>query len=270
MSRRARSFGAGLDQVIVREGHGEVAFGHNVLETLIKPLREAALRPRSERAWGPAALGCAMWMDDPELISVLEDFANVCIVVTKQPLYKYRRAKFGRLETLAQAKGLNQEAFEELLELAPKTAGQPQVVGPHGTLEHANIGAVRELGFRKVSDDLVPIVHAKLLLLGRMHWSDEHPSGHVADIHYFVPERLWVGSANFTESSRRSLEMGMWTTDPDLLKAARVWLLRLIAMSEPLRSPNDELDPELAPVEYDKSALAEYLHAVRDDPDDGD
>jgi hypothetical protein len=35
-----------------------------------------------------------------------------------------------------------------------------------------------------------PIVHARILLLGRMGWIDEHPTGHVVDEIYFVAERL--------------------------------------------------------------------------------
>jgi hypothetical protein len=40
----------------------------------------------------------------------------------------------------------------------------------------------------------------------------------------FIPERLWVGSANGTRSSRSNLEMGVWLTDPQLLNAARGFL----------------------------------------------
>jgi len=87
---------------------------------------------------------------------------------------------------------------------------------------------VREVGFRRRDDhSLVPIVHAKILLLGTMMWTDEHPSGHVDDHIWFEPECLWVGSANFTRSSRRSLEMGLWTSEPKLLTAARQFLTSL-------------------------------------------
>ena len=85
------------------------------------------------------------------------------------------------------------------------------------------------------------------------------------DILYFVPERLWIGSANFTKSSRQSLEMGLWTTDPELMKAARGWLLGLVAMSEPLRPSSDDADPELVPVVYDDAAILEYLREIGPD-----
>lgn len=41
-----------------------------------------------------------------------------------------------------------------------------------------------------------------------MGWSGEQPAGGVGDELYSSPEKLWVGSANFTASSRRSLESG--------------------------------------------------------------
>ncbi|SDS83251.1 hypothetical protein SAMN04488570_2809 [Nocardioides scoriae] len=202
-----------------------------------------------------------MWMDDPELIEVLGQMANACVVITKQQARKYQQSEFGLLEALAERTGIAQRAYPELEELAPRVDGQASVVGPFSTLpdDEGEIGGVRELGFRRVGNRLVPIVHAKMLLLGRMGWTDEHPSGHVVDTLYFVPERLWVGSANFTQASRKSLEMGMWTADPELLKAARGWLLQLVEMSEPLRSPSDDSQPELVPVEYDDAAIAEYM-----------
>jgi hypothetical protein len=162
--------------------------------------------------------------------------------------------------------GSSKQAYGELVEVAPWVDGEPTVVGPLTRLsEGTEIGAVRELGFRRVGNRLVPIMHAKMLLLGRMGWTDEHPSGHVMDILYFVPERLWIGSANFTKSSRQSLEMGLWTTDPELMKAAREWLLGLVAMSEPLRPSSDDADPELVPVVYDDAAILEYLREMGPD-----
>lgn len=266
MTSTGPSFGSGFDRIIRRAGHGDAVFGRDVLSAVIEPLVEAAARPRSERSWGPGVLGCAMWMDDPELIEVLGRMANACIVITKQQAKNYEKPEFALLEDLASRTGLAQRAYGELEEMAPVVNGEPMVVGPFTRLpEETGIGAVRELGFRRVGNRLVPIVHAKMLLLGRMGWTDEHPSGHVMDILYFVPERLWIGSANFTKSSRHSLEMGMWTTDPELLKAAREWLLGLVAMSEPLRSGSDDADPGLVPVVYDDAAILEYLRDMGPD-----
>lgn len=236
-------------------------FGRDVLASLVAGLDEATRRRRTQRWWGPAALGCSMWMDDPQLIDVLGRMANACVVVTKQAAGKYTKEGQERLTRLATECGLAQVAYPELSELALQRDGRPLVVGP-GSLpwvDQVDIGAVREVGYRKVGSHLVPIVHAKIMLLGQMGWTDEHPSGAVVDDLFFAPEKLWIGSANFTKSSRSSLEMGMWTADQDLIAAARDWLLTLVGLSEPLGSGPDHLDPQLVPVEYDDAAILEYL-----------
>jgi hypothetical protein len=76
-------------------------------------------------------------------------------------------------------------------------------------------------------------MHAKLALLGHLWWHDEGELG-VEDVTGFAPRRLWISSANFTESSRRSLEFGYWTEDKALMEGAQRFLLRLIAASEGL------------------------------------
>jgi hypothetical protein len=253
-------FPSHVDQHVSLAAEGEAFFGLNVLRGLVTGLKEAADRPRSQRAWGPGVLACAMWMDDPELIDVLKRMSNVCVVITKQTKDNLARKKAQPLWELAESTGLAHDAYHELFEYAPRREGSPLVAGP-GTPDwrDADIGGVREVGFRRVGGQLVPIVHAKMALLGRMGWTDEHPSGHVVDELYFVPERLWIGSANFTESSRRGLEMGHWTSDADLMDAARRFLLHLVALSEPLGAGPDILDPELEPVVYDDDAIREYL-----------
>jgi len=186
--------------------------------------------------------------------------ANVCVVITKQPQKRKSSPEMAALQRLAANNGLAQSAYPKLVDLAPRQAGRPMVVGPFTPQwTDREIEAVREVGFRRVDGNLVPIVHAKIMLLGRMLWTDEHPSGHLVEQLYLQPQRLWMGSANFTKSSRSSLEMGLWTSDPALLSAAEAWLLSLIAISEPLGVGGDNLDPELVPVEFDDAAIGDYL-----------
>jgi hypothetical protein len=197
-------FPGDADDYVRLGGQGEAYFGRDVLRGLVAGLREAATRPRSETWWGPGVLGCAMWMDDAELIQVLGRMANVCIVLTKQTKENLGRAKLKPLWELAEFRGLAQEAYPELAEYAPREGNAPLIVGP-GTpnwTEETRISGVREVGFRRVGGQLVPLVHAKMLLLGGMHWTDEHPSGYTVDQLSFIPERLWISSANFTASSR--------------------------------------------------------------------
>ena len=56
--------------------------------------------------------------------------------------------------------------------------------------------------------------------------------------------------------------MGLWTHDPLLLAAARKFLLTLVAMSEPLGSGPDGMDPELSPVEFDDAEFIDYLREL--------
>lgn len=255
-----------LDSRVSLGGGGEAYFGRDVLRGLVSGLRDVANRPRSERRWGPGVLACTMWMDDAELISVLGSMSNVCVIVTKQSARRYDDPKTKPLRDLAENNGLAQEAFPELseYELVDETTGAPLVVGPYtpNWRENSVIHGVREVGFRKERDSegrerYVPLAHAKIALVGQMLWSDEHPSGAVVDEMWFVPEKLWIGSANFTASSRRSIEIGMWTADHDLMGAARSFLLDLVKLSEPLGMGPNVLNPELRPIDYD--AFQEYL-----------
>lgn len=254
-------FPPGLDR-LVAHATGQAVFGLDVLSTLVAGLEEELAAPPGFRSLGKAVLGCAMWMNDPELIDVLDRMTNVCVIVRKQARNRYGQPDVVKLKELAKNNGLSQRAFPELAELAPRgEGGEPALVGPFGP-DHSDgvISAVRELGFRSVArNQLVPMVHAKILLVGELWWHDEHPSGYSADLMGFRPHNLWVGSPNFTTNSRSSLEMGMWTTDPDLLTAARKWLLTLVEMSEPLGSGPDHLEPEYLPVGYDDAAIREYM-----------
>lgn len=213
-------------------------------------------------------MGSSMWMDDPDLLDALTHCANVCIVITKQAAGVLQKPRAQGVRDLAASGGLFQKAFPELHDLVPG-GGEPVMLGPGSPHwldaedddddPSLRIGGVREVGFRKSGDRLVPIVHSKILLLGHMWWHDEHPSGDLTDMYGFRAERLWVGSANFTKSSRGGLEMGLWTSEPDLMEAARHYLMALVAMSEPLGQGPDLLTPDLIPVQYDDDAFAEYL-----------
>lgn len=262
---------------VVSDESGDVAhFGRDVLRDLVDGIRLELKHQRANASrwhWGTAFLGCAMWMDDPVLVQTLRECSSVCVVVTKQPHTGQWEKKIEHLRRFAEeAQGLAQEAFPELAEFARAEGNAPLVVGPYTPTSHEEIPPIRELGFRKVDNRLVPIVHAKLALIGQMRWTDEHPSGHVVDEIYFVPTRLWIGSANFTSSSRRSLEMGMWTSKPQLITAARRFLLALIGKSEPLGSPHPHMTPEFLPVEYDDAAFFEYVRdlGMEADIDDGE
>lgn len=252
-------------------------FGRDVLRGLVDGIddfvkgREARWRPRY-RSLGPALLGSAMWIDDPELIEKIGELAAACIIVTKQKGHSHK--KLEPLKALnTRTPGMPVQAFWALTGSAPKVDGKPLLVGPYSATYDGTVPTIRAFGVRKVGNKLVPILHAKLALVGNLWWSDEDESGHVADVVGFDACRLWVSSANFTGRSRRSLEFGYWTEEPALVQGAERFLTKLMGSSEGLDAESDSFDPELAPVEFDDVAMAEAsagMWSADEDDADGD
>lgn len=244
-------------------------FGRNVLRGLIEGIDDFAhgrqSRWRRSRSLGPALLGSAMWIDDPELIDKLGDLAAACVVVTKQGRKPAARRKLKPLRELNErTPGIPIRAFADLSGLAPKIDGEPQIVGPYTRTDDGVIPTVRTLGFRR-QGPLAPITHAKLALLGHLWWHDEGPLGHVEDVIGFTPRRLWVSSANFTRASRHSLEFGFWTDDHALVEGAERFLVKVMRSSEALDPESDIFEPDLAPVVFDDVAMAEAWAELQGD-----
>jgi hypothetical protein len=259
------------DELALGVDGSKAYFGRDVLRGLIEGLDDFAREPRWQRSRsaGSVLLGSAMWIDDEDLMHKLEELSGACIVVTKQGRKPHKLQQLERLHAFNdRMPGLPIRAFPALGGLAPKVDGQPLVVGPYDRWEDAVLPTLRTLGFR--GERLPPIVHAKLALLGDLWWHDEGPLGHVEDVIGFTPRRLWISSANFTSSSRRSLEFGYWTGDPGLLDGAEWFLLGLIRSSEDLDPDANFPDPSLAPVDFDDAAMAEALNEADWDDADAD
>ena len=68
-------------------------------------------------------------------------------------------------------------------------------------------------------------------------FGDTEPSERSGCRHGWGSVRIDCGSVrNLQHQLGEQLEMGIWTSDPALLAAARTWLLRLVEMSEPLEA----------------------------------
>lgn len=184
-------------------------------------------------------------------------------MVSKQPASTSRRrrnrqATFNTLrQVCTSGNGFPAEACPELTGLAPRTDGNPLVVGASTRLPEITLPAFRSIGPRRTGNHLVPILHTKMVLLGNLWWHDEGELGQVEDVIGFTAEKLWLGSANGTRSSRSNLEFGVWLTDQDLLATARRFLTEVIRLSEDIDPTNDLSEPELAPFEFDDDAMAE-------------
>jgi hypothetical protein len=244
--------------------------GRDVLRGLTAEIDKALeAAPQSSRILGPCLIGCAPWMDDPELIERLKQLVSACIVITKQrrtPRDLEKLAEFHQVNV--EAPGLPINAFPDLIELAPRVDDRPAVVGPYDRLGEFTLPTIRTIGFRRLDRRLVPLIHAKLAVLGELWWHDEDPLGHATDVYGFRAHQLWISSANFTKASRQSLEHGFWTDEPALLRGYQDFLLKLVAASEGLDGA-DVPTPQLLPVEYDDDATAEAMAEMAWD-EDGD
>jgi len=140
----------------------------------------------------------------------------------------------------------------------PREDEQVPVAGPYSAAPRAWLPALRTIGYRKTGDMLVPILHAKIVLLGELWWHDEDEFG-TADVTGFRRRRLWLASANGTASSRANLEFGVWVTDPVLLREATRFLGGLLRHSEDLDPDAHDMDPDLVEPDYDDAAFAEAL-----------
>jgi hypothetical protein len=263
------SFSSSFDDEFPAGPDGQRAFvGLDVLRGLIAGIDQALEAHReqrpSARRLGPVLIGVSPWLTDPELVGKLRELTGACIVITKQGRGARDLEQLRDLHELnANSAGLPVDAFPELVELAPHVDDKPVLVGPYDRVGELVIPTVRTLGFRREASGsgYVPLMHAKLALLGELWWHDEDALGRVADVTGFRARRLWVSSANFTVSSRASLEYGFWTEDQALLEGMRRFLLKLVAASEGLAGA-DEPAPQFLPVDYDDEAMREAMAEI--------
>lgn len=247
------------NQFVVGPDEGNCAyFGRDVLRGLIDGIddfvHESQPRWKQFRTLGPVLLGCAPWITDAKFIETLRKLAGACVVIQKAHDLRKQESLHKLNE---QTPGLPIEAFAALSGLAYRVDGERRVMGPYDRMGEEYVPTIRTIGYRTRGGSLVPILHAKLVLLGHMWWHDEGPLGHVDDVIGFKAKRLWISSANFTGMSRLHLEFGFWTEDRALVEGAEDFLVKLMRSSEALDAESDVFEPDLAPVEFDDAAMAE-------------
>jgi hypothetical protein len=101
-SERIRLFSGGFDDEfsVGSEPGNRAFFGRNVLRGLIAGIDDfiQSRQPRWDRyrSLGPALLGCALWIDDDELLDKLGELSAACVVVRKQGRSARERARSWR------------------------------------------------------------------------------------------------------------------------------------------------------------------------------
>ncbi|GAA0393743.1 hypothetical protein GCM10010160_23900 [Acrocarpospora corrugata] len=120
-------------------------------------------------AVGPAVLGCVPWFDDDQLLDRIDQFQASCILITKPDAATQRRDSFDRLkERATTGPGFPAEAFYQLEELASRYDGPPEPIHPASQMHTVHLQTFRSLGFRKAGRTPVPLIHAKMFLIGRV------------------------------------------------------------------------------------------------------
>ncbi len=131
--------------------------------------------------------------------------------------------------------------------------------------EHFKLGPVRMAGWYGGKTD--PLLHAKLAVCCET-WVGEDEFG--VERSGISARQAWIGSANWTKSSPKHAEVGVWIDDAEFANAALEFVVDLIRRSE--RFPSQEPVPtlELAEAELDDDAFADYAaqFGMMDDSDD--
>lgn len=126
---------------------------------------------------------------------------------------------------------------------------------------------MRVYGWIKQPKISKPLLHTKLLVLGELQWWTLYPDGapEFEELH-FVPQQVWCGSANWSNTSRLHHEMGLLCNDQQLLDQATDYLMMLIAQSEPTTSGCAGPEPSFVYVDYpepDPDQIAEIRRGFR-------
>jgi hypothetical protein len=127
---------------------------------------------------------------------------------------------------------------------------------------------VRVAGYGNPDRTDLPLLHAKMLVLGHL---DTFSAPGFEDIHseqHFAPETVWLGSANWTAMAPSHLEFGLLCDDPALVEWAAWCVAKTIMLSESADSGCASPEPNLVHVGFDDDAMRALCEAAGPDFDD--
>jgi hypothetical protein len=204
-----------------------------------------------------AALGCVPWLTNYRVASALARMSACCIVVNKggaSHTVSSRLRKCGGFPNV-------------LANLRDKVPDADAVVlGPTGRLPEYDLGPLRIAGWQREGEG-TPLLHAKLLVLGHLVWGEDDFGREELS---FSGRSVWMGSANWTQTSGKHLETGFWSMDPHLVDEATDFLGSVIAFSEPWDATCVGPEPDLIDVEFDDDAMREAAAQLAEDEDEDD
>lgn len=241
-------------------------FGADVVVDLVAGLADGRrlVRERFPAKAEPMtlAIGCVPWLTSPEVVDALLALDGCCICVDKS------QVDHPEAQRLAEGPGVWQRllGLDEYGLLSER--GEAPWIAPGAPLPGDRVlEAVRSVGWRKQGDQWRPMLHAKLCVVAAS-WTWENDGGGYDD--HLTALRTWVGSANWTVASAKNIEIGAWSDDEALGKAAIDFLKDLILFSEPPDSPTGAPEPQLVAAQWDDDAFAAYAAEYLPDPDEAD
>lgn len=206
-------------------------------------------------------IGMVPWLTHPEVARLLARLDGMCVIVDKG---QRSQALAGQLNEDGHSLPAAWLGLDYLG--APDADGRPPLIHPSsGSMpgEETLVGPVRSAGFRLRQRD-APLVHAKMLVLCH---TDQLDYGEGWDGRYLRPVKVWLGSANWTANAPAHLEFGLWSSDPELVRASLEFLRDVVRVSEPFGSTAPRPEPEFVDADWDDDAFAEA--ALQDDDVDG-
>jgi hypothetical protein len=256
------------------EGAGwRVWFGGKVIDGLCEVLDEHLAVQRLEGVRWPAAIGCMPWLGSDDIADRLLQMW-CCIVVDKNELKlvpdRLIESQRGMPNTVLHMGRYRPENID---------SDEDDYVKAGWEHEYAyELRPVRVYGWTKQPNVTKPLLHTKLLVLGELQLRMNYPDGadEFEDLH-FVPQQVWCGSANWSNTSRLHHEMGLLCSDKALLYQATDYLRTLIKQSEPTTSGCAGPEPSLVYVEEPEpdfeemaewDARSEESHAEAEQLDD--
>lgn len=231
---------------------GQVTFGGTVIPHLMEGIAEFLAQPasRTDRNYrARVAVGVVPWFNNMGIARLLARMEAASITIDK------------RATDTSAAQWLNREARPvvagwlgmDTLGL-PDEHGEPPLLGPTSTMpgDALAIEPVRVAGYRLGSSS--PLLHAKILVLCHLDYLDY---GEQWDSVLLRPVRVWIGSANWTESAPNHLEVGLWSTDEALAQSSLEFVSDIIRVSEPLGSATSRPQPQYVEADWDEDAMWE-------------
>ena len=240
---------------------GNAQFGGGVVDHLVAGLVDflAELAEKNSQhsaryARTPVAVGCVPWLTSKPVAEALMRFRSLILIDKASSQYS----------AVAQLHGADRGLWSQILGTdyyAPvDSAGAPRLVGPYDELGDS-YEPVRVIGWQRSERGRAkPLLHAKLLVIGTTMYYDDPDDGSGPFWARVRPERVWAGSANWTEASSAHIEFGTWIDDHELCDEALGFLVGLLKFSEPFSAGTAGPEPNLAPIEWDDDAMWEAMH----------